>query len=164
MKYDRTIRKIEKAVEEIRFAMGGIRYVFKEPDETNEECLARHGLERIEHGITVYICKWSEKPLPGDTLYDRATVTPEPKPDTAPGTPEPEPDTLEKIDSELEQLKSKLRQDGDEKDTVVISDGIPENPNKIVVNEPDTIPEDTEDGLLKVEPMRADPFLTGMSR
>lgn len=160
MNFKQRIDKLSKSIDEIQFAQGGIRVCFQELGQTKEEAMATAGIEPNNNALTVIVVKWASSHEPGYPLQrhlaaDKAAEKSEP--DTA-------PDTLEKIDSELEQLKSKLRQDGDEKDTVVISDGIPENPNKIVVNEPDTIPEDTEDGLLKVEPMRADPFLTGMSR
>jgi len=44
MKYDSRIKKLEKSIDEIKGFSAGLRYVFKNPDESTPECLARHGL------------------------------------------------------------------------------------------------------------------------
>ena len=60
MKFATRIKKLEKAVDEIRMQQGGLRCVFIEPGESEQECLMRHGLDKNFNGITVYIFKWAE--------------------------------------------------------------------------------------------------------
>jgi hypothetical protein len=66
MKYDSRLKKLEKSIDEIKGFSTGFRYVFRNPDETEEQCLERHGLDGDFPGITVYIFKWGtgepEKP------------------------------------------------------------------------------------------------------
>jgi len=59
MKYDSRIKKLEKSIDEIKGFSAGLRYVFKNPDESTQECLARHGLEGDLPGLTVFIHRWA---------------------------------------------------------------------------------------------------------
>ena len=61
MNYGRRIKNIEKAVEEIRMKDGGFRVVVKKVDETEEECLKRHGLDKDFPGLTVVIVKFRSR-------------------------------------------------------------------------------------------------------
>ena len=96
MKYDNKIKKFESDISEIRLARGGIRYCFKEANQTEAEALAAAGIQKDAPGTTVIICKWSDS---HEYPVDR-----EPSAD-------PEPETLEGVNQELENLKAQLRQD-----------------------------------------------------
>ena len=49
-----TATKILLSAWEKKAAKGGYRYLFKDPDESTQECLARHGLEGDLPGLTVF--------------------------------------------------------------------------------------------------------------
>ena len=66
MKYMNELKRLQKEVREIQDAAGGIRYIFKEPNESESECLKRYGLEKDMPGITVIITKWADSPIQPD--------------------------------------------------------------------------------------------------
>ena len=179
MKYDRTIKKIEKAVDEIRAIKGSFRYVFMEPDETKEQCLLRHGLEGDHPGLTICFIKWvsGEGRLP--ISPEQQTAGHEKENSISPKNETDTPSDTANLDAQIEKITTELENEGysrEEIDEMVAGPDYPDSKakpqrDKAGSNEPKKSEtpinaESTEldDGLLKVEPMRADPFLTGMSR
>ena len=99
MNFKNRIDKLGKAIGEIRLAKDGFRCVFRNPEETSEQCLARHGLEKDFPGLTVHIFKWAsgEGGLPNHAV---------------PWSTTPKTETVSEIDSEIEQVKKELLADG----------------------------------------------------
>ena len=131
MRYKGRVDRLSKAIDEVAGTGDEYRYVFKEPDESEEQCLARYGLSRDPPGLTIFIIKWAsgdEHQYPGNQEKTAA------KPD------------ISAIDKEIQQLKTELLEDGLSELEIIDK-----------MTEPEPSPKDIkEDNLLKPVPLKAD--------
>ena len=97
MKFASRIKRLEKAVEEIRMQKGGYRCVIVYPGETKAQALTRADIKEDTADLVVVILKFAE---PGK-VYE----LPKPK------TPKPVRKPAE-IDLEIEKIKGELARDG----------------------------------------------------
>jgi hypothetical protein len=140
------VKKLEEAWDK-KHPVDQFRCVFRNPDETSEQCLKRHGLEKDFPGLTVYIFKWASGegrlpnyPVPWSTAHEKGNSINRLKNEFVTTSSKSKHD----IDAEIEKLTTELEDEGYSREEI----------DTMVADEPDEDPPD--DGLLKVEPMRAD--------
>ncbi|MBW1753413.1 MAG: hypothetical protein JRJ46_09995 [Deltaproteobacteria bacterium] len=139
------LKRLEEAFEQ-RHPTGQTKLIFQNVGETESEALEKAGINELDdNDLNIFLIKWCSA-----TTDD---------PDNLAGTAqtaEPEPETIESVNQELESLKAQLQQEGNPKSTVLNNTPKPKSANNNKFNEVNE--------NIDVEPMRADPFLTGMSR
>jgi hypothetical protein len=104
MKFKSRLDRLSKGIAEIKGSKEGLRILFKNSNETTEECLARNAIKDSSEGFNVIICKWAE----GEPDY------PINQPAAAEGLPTGDkPQSVESdIDREISDLKKELISEG----------------------------------------------------